>query len=74
MIIQTKIGLKSSFKHLKYGTVVSIIRGWAVGQAFVAGVRSLHIIGPVEILIELHVRRIIRRYEAPSEVADSPVY
>lgn len=30
--------------------------------------------GSVEILRELHVLRIIRRDEAPPEVADSPVY
>ena len=30
--------------------------------------------GSVEILRELHVRRVIRRNEGPPEVADSPVY
>jgi len=34
----------------------------------------IRIIGSVEILRELHARRIIRRYEAPPEVADSPVH
>ena len=35
---------------------------------------ELERLGSVEILRELHVRRVIRRDEVPPEVADSPVY
>jgi len=32
------------------------------------------LVGSVEILRELHVRRVIRRDEGPPEVANTPVY
>ena len=36
--------IESGFRHSKCGSTASIIRGWAVGRAFAAGVRTSHVI------------------------------
>ena len=48
--------------------------GACSGMLSLAGCAQMLPGGSVEILRELHVRPVIRRDEAPPEVADSPVY